>query len=617
FDHEEWVFEIKYDGYRAITLIDGAVNMVSRNNLSFNDLFAPLVKELSNIKHRVVLDGEVVVENDKGRSDFQLLQQYQQTGKGTLNYYVFDLLSLDGNDTRALPLLHRKELLALLLKNYRLKNIHFSEHIKGTGKDFFEYAVSHQLEGIIAKDGISVYQSGKRSGDWLKIKISQREEAVIAGFTAPKGGRHHFGSLILGAYKNGRFAYVGNCGTGFSDRTLKELYAKLKPDLTDVSPFSEKIKFIGGKPQWVKPKLVCQVKFTEWTSDGHMRHPVFMGLRIDKKAHEVIAETKTGKGKGAKKPASSKNAKETNTVNTDLTVGKTVLHLTNQDKVYFPGEHITKGDIINYYDAVSSYILPYLKDRPQSMNRFPNGINGPSFYQKDVDVAKSPDWIKTEKIYSESNNKHIDYLVCNDKATLLYMANLGCIEINPWNSRIASPEHPDWVVIDLDPEDISFKEVVRTALEVKKVMDELGVPCYCKTSGATGLHIFTPLSGKYDYELVKTFAEMIATMVNKRLPDTTSIVRSPAKRKQKVYIDFLQNRRGQTLAAPYSVRPKPGATVSTPLDWKEVNATLDPKKFTIKNTLARLEKKGDLWKPVIGKGVNLDRVIKKMYKAQE
>jgi bifunctional non-homologous end joining protein LigD len=297
----------------------------------------------------------------------------------------------------------------------------------------------------------------------------------------------------------------------------------------------------------------------------------------------------------------------------ELKVGKTVLKLTNQNKIYWPDEKITKGDLVKYYSEVSDLMLPYLKDRPQSLHRFPNGIRDAGFYQKDFDRSKTPEWLYTEPIYSESNKKYIDYLVCNDKATLLYMANLGCIEIHPWNSRIQSPENPDWLVIDLDPEDISFREVVKAAQETKKLLDELEIDCYCKTSGSTGLHIYVPLAAKYDYEIAKNFAQLVAQKVNDVLPDTTSVLRMPGKRKKRVYLDFLQNRRAQTLAAPYSLRPKPGATVSTPLEWSEVNARLDVTKFNIKTIFKRLDKKGDLWKPVLGKGANLDKAVKHIY----
>jgi len=294
----------------------------------------------------------------------------------------------------------------------------------------------------------------------------------------------------------------------------------------------------------------------------------------------------------------------------DLQVGKVSLHLTNQKKVYFPDDGYTKGDIVEYYNEVATYILPYLENRPQSLNRFPGGIAGSNFFQKDIDLEKSPAWLKSHKIFSDSNQKDIDYLLCNDKATLLYMVNLGCIEINPWNSTIKQPDKPDWMVIDLDPEEIDFKEVVKTAFVVKEVMDEMNLDSFCKTSGATGLHIYVPLGGRYEYETVRLFGQLIAHTVNVRLPRTTSIERSPQKRKNKVYIDFLQNSFGQTVAAPYSVRPRPGAPVSTPLEWMELNEKLTPLQFNISNTLTRLETKGDIWKPVLGKGADIHKIIK-------
>lgn len=607
FNNSNWIFETKHDGYRTLCIISEDVQLISRNNLSFNRLFSPLLPELKKIPHHAILDGEVVVEDKNGRSSFQLLQNYQQKGSGQLKYYVFDILNIEGNDLRKIELIERKELLRLLLKKQRLKNIIFSEHREKNGEKFYDEAVKQGLEGIIAKEKSSLYDSGKRSSQWLKIKIHQQEEAIIAGITEPKGSRKLFGSLLLGTYKGNKLRYIGNCGTGFNETTLKEVYTKLKPYFISSSPFDSHIKS-SGAVQWVKPTLVCQVKFSEWTDGGHMRHPVFIGLRIDKEAKNVMETVK-------KKAAKAKTAEQNND-NFDVKVAEITLHLTNQNKIYFPKEKITKGDIVNYYREISPVILPYLKNRPQSMNRFPNGITGPSFYQKDVDTGKSPDWIKTEKIFSESNKGYVNYLICNNNATLMYMANLGCIEINPWSSQMGSIEYPDWMVIDLDPENIPFKKVVEAALEVKNIMDELETECYCKTSGATGLHIYVPLAAKYNYNLVKTFAELIAQTVFSRLPLTTSIIRSPQKRQKRVYIDFLQNRKGQTLAAPYSARPKPGATVSTPLEWKEVNDKLDPSNYTIKTIFKRLDKHGDIWKPVIGKGANLDMIIKKIYNSK-
>jgi bifunctional non-homologous end joining protein LigD len=637
FDGDEWVFEIKYDGYRATADIDGKgdVLLYSRNLLSFNDAYADIVDELQKIKHDCVLDGEVVVEDAKGRSHFQLLQNYQKTGEGPLLYYVFDLLRLDGKELTTKPLLERKKMLQQLLKKYKLTNVFFSEHVEEQGTMFYEAALKNDLEGIMAKKADSKYHPGYRSRDWLKIKITKEQEAIIIGITEPRGSRKHFGSLLLGVYENGKLQYCGNCGTGFNHAALTELYKKFEPYFIDAPPKElagqipkQKSKWAAMRGntavQWIKPKFVCQVKFTEWTGDGSMRHPVYLGLRKDKSPIEVVRElpgqsmkskkptTKSKSTPAKKKAVKSKESTEQNDSDYELKVGSVTLKLTNQKKIYFPDDGITKGDIVNYYNEVAEFILPYLKDRPESLNRYPNGIKGPSFFQKDMSEAKLPKWIKTQRIYSESNEEYIHYLVCNDKATLIYLANLGCIEINPWNSKLKSLANPDWVVIDLDPEAIGFSEVVNAAKEVHNLLEEIKVPSYCKTSGATGLHIYIPLAAKYDYDIAKEFAHVVASIVNERLPKTTSILRLPKQRQGKVYLDFLQNRKGQTLAAPYSVRPKPGATVSTPLEWDGVNARLDPKNFTIQNILKRLEKIGDIWKPVIGKGVDINKALARL-----
>ena len=628
FERKGWIFEKKYDGYRTIAVVnDGNVDLFSRNELSFNTLFKSIAEELKNIDHKVVLDGEVVIEDKQGRSDFQLLQNFKKSGKGILKYCVFDLLHLDGNNTEGLALVQRKELLKMLLSNLDNGHILYADHVEEKGIDFLKGAMKSNLEGIMAKDANSKYRPGRRSKEWLKIKLVNQEEAIIIGITETKGSRKYFGSLLLAQYHGKELKYIGNCGTGFSESDLKELYNQFQQHFRDTSPIQEKVKIIR-KIQWMEPKFVAQVKFTEFTQDGNLRHPVFLGLRTDKKISDVIAGSKQtmlrketsekpekaiSKTKAPKQSPENENGKPPKSDNDrSVKIGKTTLQLTNQHKEYFPGESITKGDLINYYTEIADFILPYLKNRPQSMNRFPNGINGQSFYQKNVDTDKIPDWLKTFKVYSESTEKHIDYLLCNDKATLIYMANLGCIEINPWNSTIKNLEKPDWVVIDLDPpkKKPNFKQVIDAALVVKEIMDELEADCYCKTSGATGLHVYIPLAAKYDYDTIKIFAELIAQKVNEKLPKTTTLNRSLDKRNNRIYVDYLQNRQGQTLAAPYSVRPKPGATVSTPLDWAEVNPKLSPSMFTIKNTLARLEKKGDLWKPVLGKGIDILKIIK-------
>ncbi len=603
FDREGWIFEIKWDGFRAISEIEkGKVKMYSRNQQPFNQLFSPIVKTLEGFNFRAVFDGEVLVLDKAGRSSFQLLQNYQNTGSGNLTYYVFDLLYYEGRDLRSLPLWQRKKILKTILP--KAKNIKFSDHIEDEGVAFFHAAQKQNLEGIMGKNSQSDYRVGRRTSDWVKIKTHMRQEAVIVGFTEPRGSRTKFGALILGVYEGKDLKYIGHTGGGFDEKTLKVVHDKLKPLIIDKPAFKD-IPKTNAPATWVKPQLVCEVSFTEWTSDGSMRQPIFLGLREDKKASQVVKEEpKDMPNKFSKeKPASGDESK--------VKISGKELVLTHLEKIYWPKEKYTKGDLIEYYRKISKVMLPYLKDRPENLNRHPNGITGESFYQKNMDHLP-PKWAKTQKVHSDSNDKNINYLICQDEATLIYMANLGCIEINPWNSRIKDLEKPDYAIIDLDPEDIGFDKVVESAQAVHEVLEKYGIPSYPKTSGATGLHIYIPLGAKYDHDLSRQFVQLIVTMVNAKLPKITSLERSPKKRQKRVYLDYLQNRKGQTLAAPYSVRPKSGATVSTPLEWKEVNSKLDPKDFTIKNIFKRLDKKGDLFKPVLGKGIDLSKLINKL-----
>jgi bifunctional non-homologous end joining protein LigD len=604
---KEWLYELKYDGYRVIAeVVRGKVELLSRNGMHFTKLYEPLSEELKFVKEQVVLDGEVVIENKKGVSDFQLLQNYNSTRKGKLKYYVFDILFLNGYALTGFTLLERKELLGEFFKKYHFKNIFNSPWQIGDGKKLFKTLISKGHEGIIAKQTESNYFPGKRTSSWIKIKEPTSQEVVICGYTLPQNSRKYFGSLILGVYDESELKYIGNCGSGFTEASLEELHTKFQKLKTNQCPFEFIPKMMGqkGKPIWLKPELVCHVKFIAWTADQRLRHPVFMGLRIDKEPDEVINENK--ELNSVMKPT-IENEKI-------ISVSGKKVKCTNLTKVYWPDEGYTKADLIEYYKRMSKFILPYLKNRPQSLNRHPNGIKGNSFYQKDMEVKQLPEWAQTAKLYSKSNKSYIDYLICNDAATLIYMANLGCIEINPWHSRIQYPDQPDYLMLDLDPGEIEFIEVINTALVIKEICDEIKIDCYCKTSGASGLHIYIPLAAKYIYEEARTFAEIIAVLTHQRLPGPTSIERSVAKRKNKIYIDFLQNSKGQTIAAPYSVRPRPLATVSTPLKWKEVNSKLTPQLFTINNIEERLLKIGDLWKPVLKKGINLTNAIKAIEK---
>jgi bifunctional non-homologous end joining protein LigD len=609
FNGEDWLFEIKWDGYRTIAEIEnGNVNLYSRNNISFNDKFASVADSLKHLNHDAVLDGEVVSVDENGISKFQLLQSYQKSGKGNLLYYIFDIIYLDGHDLKNLPLIKRKEILKNIIPD--IPNLKYSDHIEKEGKAFYKAAKEKKLEGIVAKQKESTYQPNKRSQTWLKVKLKNEREAIICGFTRPKGSRKNLGALVLGAYEGNELVYIGHSGGGFTEEDLDAVRKKLEPVIRKTCPFKE-IPKTNTPATWVEPKLVCQVSYSEWTDEGLMRHPIYLGLREDKSAREVKKEEAGEKIQ----PKEERNNLQKE-IDKELTIDKHKIKVSNWNKIFWEEEGYTKGDLVNYYREVADYILPYLKDRPESLNRHPNGIYGESFFQKDINY-KTPDWIKTEIIYSESNDKNINFIICNDEATLVYMANLGCIEINPWFSRIEKIDNPDYFVIDLDPEDISFEKVIETALVVKDVLDEAGIESYCKTSGATGLHIYIPLYAKYEYNVAKDFAYLIAKIVNNRIPEITSLERSPSKRKKKVYLDYLQNRSGQTLAAPYSVRPKPGATVSTPLKWEEVKFGLTPKIFTIKNIPLRLKITGDIFKKVLEKGIDIKKCIQKLEEEQK
>jgi len=638
FDDPDWLYEVKWDGYRAIATINkGEVNLISRNNKTFNDKFYSIYKLLQKWKINAVLDGEILVLNDKGVSDFGALQNWRSEADGELVFYVFDILWYEGKNLMGLPLNQRQAILKDILPTDN-DHIRQSKVFNASGIDFFNAAERMGLEGIIAKKASSVYTSDLRSREWLKIKVHQRQEVIIAGFTKNAGTSKSFSALVLGVYDGGVLRYVGKVGTGFSDKLQKEMMALFKPLITDKSPFDVepdvdkpsrfRPKRMGAKPTWLKPELVCEVAFAEVTSDGVFRQASFKGMRIDKKAKDVVLEMPKDTSETVEE-ADNKSAKETHKdvvmppkdkerktlLNpTDETQVRKIcgheLKFTHLSKVYWPEDNVTKRDMFNYYYQVAEYILPYLKDRPMSLNRFPNGIHGSSFYQKDV-TGKAPDWVTKTFPYTTSEGEHKEYLVGSDESYLLWMASLGCIEMNPWFSRVQSPDNPDYCVIDLDPDKNTFDQVIEAAQEVKKVLDAIDVPSYPKTSGSTGMHIYIPLSAKYTYDQSQMFAKIIVQLVHKQIPDYTSLERMVSNRNGKMYLDFLQNRPGATIAGPYSLRPKIGATVSMPLTWDEVKPGLTMKDFTIFNSIDRLKETGDLFKGVLGKGIDLEKTIKK------
>ena len=634
FDDPDWVYEVKWDGYRALAFVEkGEVQLLSRNNKSFDEKFYPVYRILSEWKINCVVDGEIIVINDKGISNFGDLQNWRSEADGELVFYVFDILWLDGKNLIDLPLIQRQAILKEILPTEN-DSVRLSKVFHASGTDFLKAAEKMGLEGIIAKKADSTYLINKRSKEWLKIKVNKRQEVVIAGFTKNENTGKQFSSLLLGVYENNQLQYVGKVGTGFSDKKQKEMMALFKPLIVDESPFTnlpdvnKASRFRPNPPQakatWLKPDLVCEVAFTEVTSDGVFRHPSFQGMREDKKAQDVIRETaehtkeilnegsETTIHSEALTPPKGKTRKTLLNPKDETQVRKVCgrdLKFTHLSKIYWPEDKVSKRDMFNFYYQVAEYILPYLKDRPLSLNRFPGGIHAKSFYQKDV-KGKAPDWTNTFP-YSTSDGEPKEYLVGNDEATLLWAASLGCIEMNPWFSRVQSPNNPDYCVIDLDPDKQTFDQVVEAALEVKKVLDTIDVPCYCKTSGSTGIHIYIPLGAKYSFDQSQMFARIVVEVVHKTLPDLTSLERMIANRKGKMYLDFLQNRPGATIAGPYSLRPKVGATVSMPLHWDEVKPGLKMNDFNIFNSLDRLKIEGDLFEGVMGEGIDLEKTVKK------
>ncbi|HVV05773.1 MAG TPA: DNA ligase D [Puia sp.] len=632
FDEPGWLYEVKWDGYRALSFLrQGEIELRSRNNKSFDEKFYPVFNALKEWNIDAVLDGEIVVLDEKGQSDFSRLQEWRSEADGQLYYYLFDILWLDGRDLTQLPLTERRDILRSIMPDNDM--LRMSENFEATGTEFFAAAKKMGLEGIIAKASGSTYSPGLRTRDWLKIKTALRQEVVIGGYTLNEGSDKPFSSLLAGVFEKGKLQYTGKIGTGFSRELQKELLKKFKPLIRKTSPFTitpdinKPSRFRPDPPQakavWLEPKLLCEVSFREMTSDGVMRHPSFEGMREDKNAKEVVREepipAKSAVRSAEKAPAiltptktrgrltllNPKDGSQARTVNGHE------LHFSNLGKVFWPKEGYTKRDLLNYYYQVAPYILPYLKDRPQSLNRFPNGITGKSFYQKDV-TATAPDWVK-QFPYHTSTGEDKNFLVVEDEASLLWMANLGAIEMNPWNSTIYKPDLPDWCIIDLDPtEKNTFEQVIQTARVTKEIIDDLKVPGYCKISGSTGIHIYIPMGARYTYDECQLFGKLIATRVHNELPGFTSIERLTNKRKGRIYVDYLQNRPKATLAAPYAVRPKPGATVSMPLHWEEVKKGLKMSSFTIANALNRIKKEGDLFKPVLGKGIDMKKILRKL-----
>ena len=617
---DQWLYEVKWDGVRALCFVENNELCIYTRNQKRCEKQYPELSVLPRFLKAAtaVLDGEIAVVDANGRSSFSLIQPRISVGDPNtiahlarstpVTLFLFDLLYLDGYDLRSLPIEERKRLLAEIVTP--TERIRLSDHFTIGGEAMLEAASQLGLEGILAKRKGSRYE-GRRSPDWLKIKVVSTEDFVIGGFT--HGERDYFSSLVLGCYENGKLVHVGQVGTGFNDKSLLEIYKRIEPLITNKSPFAGPVKALRDVT-WVKPELVAEIKYLEVTPDGLLRAPVFMGLRLDKEPKECVRESSQAEADTTSaliKRDPLIPAGHPAEMLADLEGHR--LKLTNLNKVFYPGEGIAKRDLINYYDAIANLILPHLRDRPLSLKRYPNGIDHDFFFQKDAE-DKVPDWVRLEPIFSEHNQDKIHYIICNDRATLVYLANLACIDQNPWMSRLGSLDNPDFALIDLDPtEGCPYEKIVEAAQLVKNTLDSIGLAGYPKTTGGDGMHIYIPLEAVYTYEQVRSFAEILSILVIRQNPDLFTTPRAVSRRKKaKVYFDYLQISSAKTIAAPYVPRAYRGAPVSTPLDWSEVKKGLEPHHFTIHNVLDRFERAGDLFAPVLTNRQRIEASLERM-----
>jgi bifunctional non-homologous end joining protein LigD len=625
FDDPDWVFEYKWDGYRAIAAVNHhGTKLQSRNAISFEKYF-PIINVLNTWPHNVVIDGEIAVIDETGRTDFGALQNWKSEMDGNLVFYVFDILWLEGRNLMSLPLDQRQDILKEIMPKGEHAIIRRSIPYDTNGKLLFENAERKGYEGIVAKRKNSVYKPDEHSRDWLKIKVAHRQEVVIGGYSRNKDTAKAFSALLIGVFENERLRFVGKAGTGFSLLSQRTLMEAFEPFLTGECPFiadaaiHHSLASEGSREMisWLRPELVCEVNFVEVTKEGLFRQASFKGLRIDKSPSEVRLEIPQKiSGPTITEDLSFVPLPYEQPVNllpagsdpVTITLDGRRQQLTHLDKILWPGEHITKRDMLNYYLHAAEFILPYLKERPMSLNRFPDGINGPHFYQKDI-TGKAPDWTLTYAHTTAKGENH-HYLVGGDISGLLWMAGQGCIEINPWLSRIGSPACPDHCVIDLDPEETNtFAQVIVVAKAVKEVTDALRIPAFLKTSGSTGMHIYIPIGNSYSFDQSQQLAKLIVSLVNAELPKSTTLERKTTSRNGRIYLDFLQNRPEATIAGVYSLRPKPGATVSMPLHWDELKGGLKMRDFNIFNAIDRIRETGDLFKGVLGPAIDLPETI--------
>lgn len=616
FSDPNWLFEIKWDGVRALAWIaEGELKLRARSGSDITSQYPELAAlEEAFSGRQAIVDGEIAALDSRGYSDFETLQKrmhVRSPGQKLISqfptvFWAFDLLYCDGYDLREAPLLERKQLLQRLLR--ASERFRYSDHQVEKGKELFELAKENGLEGIVAKRIDSRYVS-ERSANWLKLKTSKTLDAVVGGWTAPRGAGAPFGSLLLGVYEGKKLRFIGHAGSGFDAKTHKEVAAKLKELASDNCPFDEPPE-TNEKATWIGPSLVARVRFSGWTQENRLRHPVFLGQREDVKPEDCCRESEVaapetpsvvhapplvGKVLSTKAQIESELFKG-RAENVTLELDGKRLRLSNMNKVYFPESGYTKRDLLAYYYRMADYLLPFLKDHPLVLKRHPDGIKGQSFFQKDLREGL-PDWFKTVPLDSETRGEQIHYAIANDRASLLYLTGLGCIDHNPWSCRFTDLEHPDYFFFDLDPsEGTDYSVVVKIAKALYEKLAEVGLNVFLKTSGATGMHLYLPVEPVYTYEQLRTFAEILARMVSSKHANLVTNERSVARRPAgRVLIDVQQNAQGRPLAAPYVVRAFPKAPVSTPLLPGELRTTLKPERLNMETMPSRLKEKGDLW----------------------
>jgi bifunctional non-homologous end joining protein LigD len=608
FSHPDWVFEIKYDGYRLLGGKErGRVRLFSRTGRDFTGVFPDVAEAIGALpQDDFLLDGEVVVHGANGLPSFSGLQQRglltrradieRAALKLPATLYAFDLPIAAGHDLRALPLRARKRLLATVLPS--VGAIRFSEHIDQHGERMFAEVGKLGIEGIVAKRADSSYVS-RRSTDWVKISTRTGDDFAVIGSLPPKSGRQPFGALLLAQLASDGWRYSGRVGSGFSARDFEALSPKLAGAAPAAPPAGADDE--SRDARWTQPCAVVEVHYKTRSSNGRLRQPVFIAIRTDKAPEDCRALDDDEPPVALEEPQPSPSVS-----------GRRNVKVSNRDKVFWPDDGYTKGDLVDYYVAVAPRLLPYLQNRPLVLTRYPDGVNGKSFFQKDAPEFV-PDWLRLETLWSEGSERDIRYFVLEDDAGLAYVANMASIPLHVWSSRIGSLERPDWCILDLDPKGAPFEHVVRVARVIHELCKAVSLPSYAKTSGSTGLHVLIPLGARYTHEQSRGMAELLARWVVRELPDIATIKRQVTARDGKVYVDYLQNGHGRLLVAPFSARPVLGAMVSMPLRWDQVTSRLDMRRYTIK-TVPRLlaKQKADPLADVLQKAADLPAALEQL-----